>query len=69
MQQFDSDLITRANVVDANSAGIAVFEVDIGEEYSNPAGMFPISCGHRLTIFGLNRIHTLWCCCCNDIIG
>ena len=41
MQQFDADLISRAKVVDATSAGTVVFELDVGEEYSNNAGMLP----------------------------
>ena len=68
-QQFDADLTRRAQLLDATSAGTAVFELEIGEEYSNAAGI-------RLLIYGLKSIPELtviamkrdpsWWCCRND---
>lgn len=37
-QQFDADLMRRVRVIDATSAGTAVLELDMGNEYSNRGG-------------------------------
>lgn len=37
-ERFDTDLMRRARIIDATSAGTAVFEIDIGKTYSNWRG-------------------------------
>lgn len=38
-ERFDTDLMRRARIIDATSAGTAVFEIDIGKTYSNWRGI------------------------------
>lgn len=35
---FDSDLMRRARIIDASSAGTAIVEIYLGHEYSNEGG-------------------------------